>query len=71
MTMLATSTYDPAPGRQVSRAHTDDVLDQNGALLYPGKIGPFVPRGDRRNGRARAQDLLQVPNEAFDQACLL
>src|SRR5919199_5108784 len=38
------------------------VLDQNGALLYPGEIGPFVPRGDRRNGRARAHDLLQLPN---------
>jgi hypothetical protein len=30
-----------------------------------------VPRRDRRNGRARAQDLLELPNEAFDQASLL
>ena len=43
------------------------VLDQNAALLYPGENGPFVPRSGRRNGHAHAQDLLDLPNEAFDQ----
>jgi hypothetical protein len=47
------------------------VLDQNGALLYPGESGPFVPRSGHRNGRAHAQDLLELPNDAFDQNRLL
>jgi hypothetical protein len=52
-------------GRAWACRHRED--DARGALLYPGETGPFVPRSDRRNGRSHAQDLLELPNEAFDQ----
>lgn len=46
-------------------------LDENGALLYPGEVGPFVSRSERGNGRAHIQDLLELPDEAFEQNPLL
>ena len=47
------------------------ALDQHGALLYPGEVGSFVPRAARANGASEEPDLLDLPNEAFDQASLL
>ena len=46
-------------------------LDENGALLYPGEIGPYVPRTAIEVDDDADTDLMDLPAEAFAQGELV
>lgn len=46
-------------------------IDENGALLYPGEDGPYVPKHASEPDDAPAADLMDLPIEAFAQRSLI
>ncbi|MBV9601473.1 MAG: hypothetical protein JOZ87_32080 [Chloroflexi bacterium] len=48
-------------------------LDSNGALLYPGEPGPYLPHVDNQDasGESDDPDLMDLPAEAFAQDGLI
>ena len=49
------------------------TLDEHGALLYPGEVGPFVPRSRVplvTEAEPEKDDLLEMSDEAFGQGGL-
>ncbi|MBV9328804.1 MAG: hypothetical protein JO352_34265 [Chloroflexi bacterium] len=49
------------------------VGDPNGALLYPGEAGPYLPHVDNQDasGESDDPDLMDLPAEAFAQNGLI
>ena len=48
-------------------------LDPNGALLYPGETGPYLPRdrGEDATNGSTDPDLMELPAESFAQNGLI
>jgi hypothetical protein len=48
-------------------------LDPNGALLYPGETGPYLPHldGQDATGESAEPDLMDLPAESFAQNGLI
>ena len=46
-------------------------LDENGAILYPGETGPYVPRSVPEDAGEPDEDLMDLPAEAFEQGALV
>ena len=47
------------------------TVDENGALLYPGEVGPYQPRSSVQPADDDEADLLDLPDDAFAQHVLI